>query len=182
MSTEVHHAYPLAKSTRTAMTPPHTPESLLALTKSPEELEQLRIIAAELDGWTREANKWGQIVILTPDGDELWHYDSRGNSYGPATTWDSKITKARVPNYPTSLDAIFAAEERLGLHSKTPDPELNYEPWEIKQVWMNHVAGLLGYGCFVSLSSMDPAALAFLPPLLRLIPFILTAQWKEQNA
>jgi len=117
----------------------HTPESLLALTKSPEGLEQLRIIAAQFDGFTR-------------------------SKYMGADDWrQGKTWVQSPPNYPTSLDAIFAAEDRLRIHDV--HSQLNSE-------WKKHltrVSEITGIGF-----------LSFTPPL-RLIPFILTAQWKEQN-
>lgn len=118
----------------------HTPESLLALTKSPDGLEQLRIIAAEADGFNK-----------CPCGKKfcVWRNDGDG----------SFIT----PNYPYSLDAIFAAEDRLRIHDV--HSQLNSE-WKKH---LTHISEITGIGF-----------LSFTPPL-RLIPFILTAQWKEQN-
>ena len=143
----------------------HTLETLLPLLDSPEGLEKLRILTAEADGWSRKANKWGQPVILTPKGNELWHYDDRGNSYGPATTWNCSITKARLPNYPTSLDAIFAAEERIGLHNK--------EIWDCQDTWFGYAEDVYHAldGDFP-----DPWEHAFMTPARRCIPYILTAQ------
>lgn len=131
----------------------HTPESLLALKESPEGLEQLRIIAAEFDGWELH-----------------WKGD-----HGLESEWVKESNNVRsflyesdLPNYPTSLDAIFAAEERLGLHDKQ----------RLKIVWLSYAKATFGYlgRCFPTYEDF-----AFLPPPIRLIPFILTAQWKEQN-
>lgn len=138
-------------------TPPHTPESLLALTKSPEGLEQMRIIAAKLDGWYHVQSKDLKFPSVYPEG--AWRHPDRG-------TWlfqmDCKVDGG-IPRYPTSLDAIFAAEDRLRIHDV--HSQLNSE-------WKKHltrVSEITGIGF-----------LSFTPPL-RLIPFILTAQWKEQN-
>lgn len=140
------------------MTPPHTPESLLALKESPEGLEQMRIIAAEFDGFKWSA--WNPVM----GGNGCCYLDREGIF----TEEEIELPRCEnfdndIPNYPTSLDAIFAAEDRLRIHDV--HSQLNSE-------WKKHltrVSEITGIGF-----------LSFTPPL-RLIPFILTAQWKEQN-
>lgn len=129
------------------MTPPHTPESLLALTKSLEGLEQLRIIAAPYDNWIKDDDGWWECVP------EMVGF--RLNN---------------PPNYPTSLDAIFAAEERLGLHDLANT--------KLRRQWEEYAVIVAFSQNVLQFKAID---LAFIPPPLRLIPFILTAQWKEQN-
>lgn len=152
------------------MTTPHTPESLLALTKSPEGLGQLRIIAAKLDGWYHVQSKDLKFPSVYPEG--AWRHPDRG-------TWlfqmDCKVDGG-IPRYPTSLDAIFAAEERLGLHDR--------DNKDMRKKWHNllhYVVELTLIGNVYTTPGVEVADIAFLPPPLRLIPFILTAQWKEQN-
>lgn len=143
----------------------HTPESLLALTKSPEGLEQLRIIAAEFDGFKWSA--WNPVM----GGNGCCYLDREGIF----TEEEIELPRCEnfdddIPNYPTSLDAIFAAEERLGLHDRN-----NHE---LLGSWYAFTKALMIaiYG-----SVYHQSDITFLPPRLRLIPFILTAQWKEQN-
>lgn len=128
------------------MTTPHTLESLLTLTKSPEGLEQLRIIAAQFDGWTDL--KWRGVE------------ESR-SLYGKPILRPGGII---VPNYHTSLDAIFAAEERLGLHKQG----------FLQNFWIEQAGRMIGKVWWEN-------QVAFLTPAQRTIIFILTAQWKEQN-
>jgi len=136
----------------------HTTESLLALTKSPEGLEQLRIIAAKFDKWWQA----GQV-----SSDELGHHYPWFRDGDPV---EGVSDASFLPNYPTSLDAIFAAEERLGLHDLANT--------ELRRQWEQYAALIVFSKNGLQFKSVD---LAFLPPPLRLIPFILTAQWKEQN-
>jgi hypothetical protein len=148
------------------MTPPHTPESLLALTKSPEGLTKLNIIGNVFAGTHTVQSKF-------IDDGELWDvFDSDGCI--SQFTWlfcgIKKVSRdlQGVPLAPltTSLGAIFAAEERLGLHD--PDDITLQKEW-------------IAFALYVGLISNLKMPLVFLPPPLRLIPFILTAQWKEQN-
>lgn len=125
----------------------HTPESLLALTKSPEGLEELRIIAAHADKMrcVMDSRKYEKGITAFPAG------------YG--SDLNDPQYRIEVPNYPTSLDAIFAAEERLGLHD-----EANRK---LRAFW------------YVNASKyFDPV---WADPAQRTVIFILTAQWKEQN-
>jgi len=126
----------------------HTPESLLALTKSPEGLYELRYQAALADGYFEVERRGTKIVGVNP----------------------RLLKREHVPFYPTSLDAIFAAEERLGLHKLCKHDAL-YQKWE------EFADDLIcQFTDFIS-----AAEFAFLPPPLRLIVYILTAQGKEQN-
>lgn len=129
-------------------TPPHTPESLLALTKSPEGLYELRYQAALADGYFEVERRGTKIVGVNP----------------------CLLKREHVPFYTTSLDAIFAAEERLGLH----DPDA----FGFREVWLRFAAFTIREDRGQCLTTNS---VSFLPPPLRLIPFILTAQWKEQN-
>lgn len=131
------------------MTPPHTPESLLALTKSPEGLEQMQEAAALYDGFT-----------------ELERYKPASG----CLTGMKNGAKELVPFYPTSLDAIFAAEERFGLHDEAAF-------YDLCKVWASFADALI-YRVY---DVVAPHYFAFLPPPLRLIVYTLTAQWKEQN-
>lgn len=147
------------------MTPPHTPESLLALTKSPEGLEQLRIIAAELDG--EDPSYQCEYHGTVPD-DRV--------SDGMKCPWCRSYVERECPNYPTSLDTIFAAEERLGLHDRS-NKNLRLKWFDLLQ----YTAELTLVGNVYTTPRIEVTDLVALPPCLRLIPLILTAQWKEQN-
>lgn len=148
------------------MTPPHTPESLLALTKSPEGLEQLWVAAAIFDKWTKleflSYHKKRILVGSHPDS-----LDSDKNF--PNSSRMDEEWLAPVPPFPTSLDAIFAAEERLGLHDNKNE--------DLRSEWRFFMRKMFAdlHRCNLS------TEIALLPPPIRLIPFILTAQWKEQN-
>lgn len=127
----------------------HTPETLLALTKSPDGLEQLRIIAAYADeGWFQPES------MRHYPSSKTWHKRGHGDKY---------FCGSGIPEYTTSLDAIFAAEDRLRIHDV--HSRLNSE-------WKKHLTRVS--------EITDIGFLSFTPPL-RLIIFILTAQWKEQN-
>lgn len=148
----------------------HTPESLLALTKSPEGLEKLNIIGNVFAGTHTVQSK------VINDG-ELWDvYDSEGRI--SQFTWlfcgikkvSTDLQGIPLAPFTTSLDAIFAAEERLGLH----DPE-NYE---MRVFWYHQADRLSSLQSGMQLESHD---VAFESKIDRCIAFILTAQWKEQN-
>ena len=72
--------------------------------------EDQRIAIAKAVGWTR-IKRHGRYVILNPDGEECWTYDSRGNSYGPFGEWSSP--DLQIPDYLKSLDAMHEAERLL---------------------------------------------------------------------
>lgn len=133
-----------------AMTPPlHTLSSLLALSTSPSGLEQLRILAAEADGYTKVDATW---CWIPPEGIGDLPY------------------MVKTPDYPASLDAIFAAEARFGIHDRSKH--------DLVGAWTGYAKMLLhliyGHATF----GVD---LAFLTPVQRTILFILTAQELNQQ-
>lgn len=145
----------------------HTPESLLALKESPEGLEQLRIIAAQFDGWInvgwQPRNCFDKSTDIQLGNDKDWWRHPE----------EKEVCMERdLPLYPTSLDAIFAAEERLGLHDESN--------MELRAIWESFADAVILH-CTQNAFKPESHELAFLPPPLRLIPFILAAQWKEQN-
>jgi hypothetical protein len=73
--------------------------------------EAQRIAIAEACGWSLQPGQ----TARTPKGDEVWTYDSRGNSYGPYTIEGMLQTAAMkmVPDYLNDLDAIHEAEKIL---------------------------------------------------------------------
>lgn len=131
----------------------HTLETLLPLLDTPEGLEKLRILTAEADGW-----RFKDVEVLlgdiadTPIWETGWISDHEGyvgNGNG-------------LPNYTTSLDAIFAAEERLGL----PGDD------SIRHIWQDYTEDMLR-----TITGMYAShQLAFLTAAQRCILFILTAQ------
>lgn len=123
----------------------HTLETLLPLLESNEGLERLRILAAEADGW-------------------ILHYSAEWDSAHDEWSKDGEFKYPNMlPNYTTSLDAIFAAEERLGLHDR--DNKRNR--------WLSFVEKMQRLqGVTDSYRAMVP----FLTAAQRCIPFIITAQ------
>jgi hypothetical protein len=75
----------------------HTLESLLELSKTPEGIQQIRIMVAELDGWTE--------CILEKDG-YAWGVNPNliDNECGG---WMS------IPKYPEDLNAVHEVEEKI---------------------------------------------------------------------
>lgn len=145
----------------------------LELLKDPEAL---RIRAAVLDGWTRKENKHGLAVILSPHGDELWHYDSRGNSYGPAVNWDSSITKMYLPKYNTEAACLFAAERRLGLHDRSNT--------RLRVQWVNYLHDLMGAQPSCPVNKVGTPVVSDIDKLLasvevRCLAFVMAAEWKN---
>lgn len=139
----------------------NTPKSLLALAESPEGQEQVRIIAGEIDGWTQiafrkhpESNK-----ICNDEPDELWF------GINPEKTGVRKLAE-----YTTSLDAIFAAEKRLGLH--------DFNNYDMRVFWYHQADHLSQLQTGIQLESHD---MAFVSILDRCICFILTAQHYRDN-
>ena len=74
---------------------------------------EINILIAQALGWTRAKNKWGQITIQTPRGNDLWTYDNRGNSYGPIQDWNSAIKHKFIPDYVNDLNAMHEAKLAL---------------------------------------------------------------------
>ena len=73
----------------------HTLESLLELSKTPEGIQQIRIMVAELDGWKRE----------NPLRDE-WLRPSRSHIPQFHSSWAEFDS---LPNYPEDLNAVHGA-------------------------------------------------------------------------
>lgn len=128
----------------------HTIESLCALIGpdgnpvSNEAGDKLRIWTAEADGWRHEGSVNGEIWMWPP---------YFGDSCPP-------------PPYTTSLDAIFAAEERAGIHKLRC----------LRGIWFVSANQILKNSLGTMKSTVD---FAFFTPAQRCIPFILTRQWKE---
>lgn len=130
----------------------HTLETLLPLLDSPEGLEKLRILAAEADG-----------VPL--------HYKLEGQeSYNKWMMDGVCFFLKDFPHYPTSLDAIFAAEERLGLH----DPKNR----RLRNYWENMFFDLLRE---IQERTADFTDIYFASPAIRTAVFIPTAQYKKEK-
>ena len=71
---------------------------------------QINIAIAKVLGWKMEAKKEGwPIRVVRPDGSELWHYDNRGNSYGPVSDWEYAVQGKFIPNYCNDLNAMHSA-------------------------------------------------------------------------
>jgi hypothetical protein len=77
------------------MNPPRTLESLIALSKTPEGFQQLRIMVAELCGWTR-----------------IGTTGNHGAPYGLAPD-HAGMDLLDLPDYVGSLDAMAEAEKLL---------------------------------------------------------------------
>lgn len=134
----------------------HTLETLLPLLDTPEGLERLRILTAEADGWTDVAFRKhpDSNKLCNDEPDYLWF------GVNPEKTGIKKLA-----DYTTSLDAIFAAEERLGLH--------NPNNGAVRQLWYGNARRLLDCS---NIEKSEEFELAFLSPAQRSIAFILTAQ------
>ena len=78
-----------------------------------KEQHKIRIAIAKYIGWKREKTGPTFYKILTPHGHEVWHYDSRGNSYGPACSWESRHVLELMPDYPNDLNAMNIIEKKL---------------------------------------------------------------------
>lgn len=79
--------------------------------------EQQRIAVAEACGWA-VVPRHSSSVLLTPSGNELWHYDSGGSSYGPCRSWEDALRKGshfarHIPDYLNNLNAVHEAVSRL---------------------------------------------------------------------
>lgn len=120
-------------------------------------LEKLRILAAEADGWTEIAYRRHpeENKLYNDEPDYLWF------GVNPEKTGVRKLA-----DYTTSLDAIFSAEERLGIHGG-----------KLQGVWCCVVEQLLG---FLGISDCR-TSFAFLTPAIRTAAFIETAEWKKNN-
>ena len=89
------------------MNPPRTLESLTALSKTPEGFQQLRIMVAELCGWTR-----------------IGTTGNHGVPYGLAPD-PAGMDLLDLPDYVGSLDAMAEAEKQLF----TDDLRHDYVDW-----------------------------------------------------
>ena len=74
--------------------------------------ERIRIKIAEALGWKQTAGRNGDY-IARPNGTEVWHYDNRGNSYGPTNNWQLLLQRKEIPDYPNDLDACHEMEKVL---------------------------------------------------------------------
>lgn len=139
----------------------HTIESLCALIGpdgkpvSDEAGKKLRI-------WTAEADEWKEIKRRSRN----LNINENGVCLRGTRDSGSEKTYEFIPEYTTSLDAIFAAEERAGIHNGS---------LLVKHIWKYFAqAAKIAVGIF------EPEyTLSFLTPTLRLVPFILTQQWME---
>jgi len=138
----------------------HTLETLLPLLDkdgnpiNQEAFDKLRVWAAELDGW-----KWNAECDLGGKAfPECWTHDE----------FNMVFHDYELPNYPTSLDAIYAAEKRAGLH--------DVNNIELRRQWEQFAALILfsEYG-----TGFKSVMLAFLTPAQRAVIFILTLQQKQ---
>jgi len=130
----------------------HTLETLLPLPDSPEGLGKLRILTAEADGLIRY--------------DESYSYPRSSNGICKRIVWKRKdetiyTSDNLLPRYTTSLDAIFAAEERLECHDVTT---------QASSAWKKYVYDICIYLDIPAVTSLT------LTPSYRCIPYILTAQ------
>jgi len=134
----------------------HTLETLLPLLDkdgnpiNQEASDKLQVWAAELDGWRLVK---GDKSFKTPD---LWVKDN---------VW---YQLEDAPHYPTSLDAIYAAEKRAGLHDD--------EEYDLQEKWFRFADTL-----FHRLTSrfLNYRDVAFLTPAQRTVILILTLQQKQ---
>ena len=73
---------------------------------------EINIAIAKACGWSQAAPRAGgrPSPILTAQGNELWHYDSRGNSYGPCCDWERALDHPSmpIPDYCNDLNAMHA--------------------------------------------------------------------------
>lgn len=133
------------------MTAPYTRESLLELTKSKEGLETLNIIGNQF------SNPHPDYV----NGHSTKTCDLLGGYF-------YCHCQDMLPLV-NSLDALAKVEEKIGLH-ESPSLAAKWESFahELLRIHKN-------------LWVVDPIHVYFLKPSIRLIIYILTAQWKTQN-
>lgn len=130
----------------------HTLETLLPLLDkdgnpiNQEASDKLRVWAAELDGLTK-----GYINGHSPKDCLLL------GGFHSCFCQD-------FPRYPTSLDAIYAAEKRAGIH----DPANR----DLRHFWIEQAGRMIGKTWWENY-------IAFLTPAQRTVTFILTLQQKS---
>lgn len=143
----------------------HTLETLLPLLDkdgnpiNQEASDKLRVWAAELDGLTRH--------------DESYPYPKSSNGICKRIVWkrDGEVVYTSdddLPNYPTSLDAIYAAEKRAGLHDSK----------ELQNSWECFADDLFMQNKYQP-DSPSGTFFALLTPAQRTVILILTLQQKQ---
>ena len=110
-----------------------------------------RVKIAKACGWRLSINQWKQQVILQPDGSECWSYDNRGNSYGPAASWDSPIVKKLLPDYFNDLNATHDAEEMV------KDKWITYLDWLVFVKFGAQKEPSIYYGSLVDATAAERA-------------------------
>lgn len=134
----------------------HTLETLPPLLDTPEGLW---VATATADNWTKLQfiTYHGKAILIGSHPDSTEDDMNFPNNLPMDEEW-----LAAVPNYTASLDAIFAAEARLGL----PGDD------SIRHIWQDYTEDMLR-----TITGMYAShQLAFLTAAQRCISFILTAQ------
>lgn len=145
----------------------HTLESLTALEDTPDGYEQMRIIAAGFDGMVLHPNPYGSKLY--------WHRD--GEVYAVTLTGKDHYHGVKfLPDYPASIDAVFAAEERIGLHAP-----LCASNAQIFAEWNFNAVKLLRICRSDASIPFGTTDICFLKAFYRCILFILTAQHLQED-
>lgn len=107
----------------------------------------------------------GQAAIA-----DLWDNICEHGVWWESEHFPNALSFEDLPDYPTSLDAIFAAEERLGLH--------DVNNTKLRCVW-----GLYAEEFYQLTTKMfiENTGYAFISPAIRTAAFILTAQYKKNK-
>lgn len=88
--------------------------------------EQMRIRAVEADGWKLAEG-------ITYEGKPVWR---REDEFAARDARHYPLTQvAQLPLYPTSFDALYTAEERLGIHNRAN--------LEMRVFWINTLHKIL---------------------------------------
>lgn len=129
----------------------HTLESLLELSKTPEGIQQIRIMVAELDGWKVGPSLYheGLLSLFRPDGEQM------GSSWAlKEEAWTQKhYGFPKLPKYPEDLNAVHTIVlkikgdnrslycDYLALQHDFTGKDHKLALWEVK--WFSHTATAL---------------------------------------
>lgn len=148
-----------------------TPKQILDLLTTPEGREELRILAAEADGWRNIMRQpYGGNYIRVGKRNDIPSY---AENFPLGAGWG-----ALIPDIFTENSSLIEAERRLGLHDRANvSLRVRYTQYLHELVALQPDTPVNNAGTPV-VSDLDKY---FAPTELKCCAYVLTAQWKQKQ-